>query len=208
MQRLLSLLFPALLAAGLGACATRPDSHGLLFRDADPLSLSVSVRSPSDKPAERGLMSIAVFHRMIPREPEGLWSNGQQATASVVIPKADLVAWARSIASLQLPGQYATTFCIHSFGERGAQPAGVPVEEYLESHAQAAGLHFRTVTSVDGWGRSRWLFVPWENCSSTTFARLHDTCNGEELKRLVRLLGKHYDSNRVQPADGTGAASE
>ena len=191
----------------------------LLFVDADVKSLTMNLRCPSKPLVQRGLSHILVYHNYWTFEPTTYLRNilftessaslplanekahrwmktGEPANASLGLSKSELLALARAIDNLELPGEPAMTFGIVMHSKLGPKPKGVPSAEYLATRANAAGLEIYTSTVVDGWGRARWIVVPWEKCSEEMFARIEQTCSNEQLKRLVHLLKIHYEANK------------
>ena len=203
MKRIAPRLFLVFLCGLTTACG-RPTTKApppmakasLLFSDAELDTITVSVKSPTKPLVQRGLMSVLVYHGNLSIEPEAHWLTGELATASLRLSKSELEAWARAIDNLELPGETARTYSVAFRSNHGPQPKGISTAEYINAHANAAGVKFRTYTRVDGWNRNRWLFVPWEKCSAELFVRLEQTCRNDKLKRLVHLLGIHYEANK------------
>ena len=204
MNRIAPRLFLMFLCGLTTACG-RPTAKvpvptakpSLLFSDADLDTITVGVKSPTKPRVERGLVSILVYHGNRRIGSALRWTKtGEPATASLRLSKSELVAWARAIDNLELPGVPALTYSVAIPSKHGPKPKGIPNAEYFAARADAGGLDFRTTTRVDGWNRSRWLFVPWEKCSTELFVRLERTCRNDKLKRLVHLLGIHYEANK------------
>lgn len=204
MKRALWVLAPAIAGVVIVVCIWPSADYALGFGNSHPDTLRLAVNSPLKPVVQRGHSSLLLYHSdtlLIGNQLR--WSNGQQATAALRVSRTELVALARAVSNMQLPGESASTYSVAVLAERGPQPDGIPVQEYPVSRA---GLSVRSHTRTDGWHRSHWIHVPWDKCSSEMFADIENRCSGGELKRLVGLLREHFESNRVQPAHGTDAA--
>lgn len=195
----------AIVAACAASCDKAPGDRAadrLLHGEHPVNTVSLSIRSPRETMVEGGLVSILVYGRPMPVGHDGLWRDGTKATASLQITERSLADWARRLGSLDLlEGEYTSTYSIGNTAQRGPKPHGVPIKEYLNSHADSAGIDIRSTAMVGGWNVSRWIFVPWKECTPALFARIEETCGSDDLKALVQSLGRHFELNAAPSGD-------
>lgn len=195
----------AVAAACAASCGKAPGDGAadrLLHGEHPVNTLSLRVHSPRETMAEGGLVSFLVYGRPMPVGNDLCWRDGTKASTSLQITERQLVGWARGLGSLDAPAEYASTYSIGSMGDRGPEPDGVATKEYLKSHAGSAGLYVRSTAVADGWNVSRWIFVPWKECTPALFARIEETCEPDDLKALVRSLARHWGLNAAPPGAG------
>ena len=194
------------LAGGLAFLASvvwiKDDRGRFDFAGHDPDALSITIHVPGGKRVEGGLGSILVYDSLMVVEPDSLWSDGTHASASLRMSKEQFIPWVHRLGSLRLPGKWATTYSIHTMGDRGPRPSGIEIDKYIDCSPDRAGLEIRSCAAFDGWNHSRHLFIPWEKCSPSLFTVLEGTREEEKLADLLRGIRHHFELNSSdEPSD-------